>query len=294
MSPAATSVLCVGAAHWDLIGRSAGPLGAGADVPGRVERQPGGVAQNVARALAALGRPARLIAAVGRDRPGDDLADSLASAGVDTTWLWRHDGPSDAYLAIEGPGGALHAAVADCRSLETAGPALLAPLRPGPRWAGRVVADGNLPAATLVEVLALPGPVAFVPASPAKLAALAPILLAARPVLYLNRAEAEVLGDRAFADSARAAAALHARTGAEVLVTDGPGPASAAADGATATLPVPSVAATSVTGAGDALVAAHLAARDDGLDTRAALAAALDAAVRHVAAERFIPTHGTC
>ena len=56
---AAAPFLCVGAAHWDIIGRTAVPLPPGADVPGRVTRQPGGVAQNVARALAALGRPVR-------------------------------------------------------------------------------------------------------------------------------------------------------------------------------------------------------------------------------------------
>ena len=44
------------------------------------------------------------------------------------------------------------------------------------------------------------------------------------------------------------------------------------------------MAARGATGAGDAFVAAHLAARADGLDPEAALAAALAAAARHVAA----------
>ena len=48
-------VLCVGAAHWDVIGRTPRPLPPGADVPGRVTRQPGGVARNIAEALARAG-----------------------------------------------------------------------------------------------------------------------------------------------------------------------------------------------------------------------------------------------
>ena len=105
--------LCIGAAHWDVVGRTAAALPPGADVPGRVTGQPGGVAQNIARALAALGRPVRLIAALGRDPIGDALASDLTAAGVDCSWLHRHPGATDSYVAIEGADGALHAAVAE-------------------------------------------------------------------------------------------------------------------------------------------------------------------------------------
>jgi pseudouridine kinase len=178
LTPHATPFLCAGAAHWDLIGRTDRPLPPGADVPGRVTRRPGGVAQNVARALAALGRPVALVAAVGRDPAGDELAADLAAAGVDTALLHRHDGPTDSYLALEGPGGALHAAIADCAGLERAGLALLAGLP-----AARLVLDGNLPGPTLAAFVRRPSlTLALVPASPAKAARLAPFL-ALRPAL---------------------------------------------------------------------------------------------------------------
>jgi sugar/nucleoside kinase (ribokinase family) len=275
-----TAFLCIGAAHWDLVARTAAPLPPGADVPGRVTRQPGGVAQNVARALAALGRPVRLVAAIGRDAEGEALAADLAAAGVDCAWLNRHAGPTDCYVAIEGPGGALHAAVADCTGLDRAGPALLAPLIAG-GWPGRIVVDGNLPPPVLARIVALGTSVTFVPASPRKLAALAP-LLAGPLTLYLNRAEAEALCTRAFPDSRAAAEAVLARGAAAAIVTDGAGAATAADPGATVSLSPPAVAPRSVTGAGDAFVAAHLATRADGLDAAAALAAALDAAARHI------------
>ena len=173
----------------------------------------------------------RLVAAVGRDAPGDALAADLAAAGVDCAWLHRHPGPTDAYLAIEGADGALHAAVADCAGLERAGAALLDPLLASPA-PGPIVADGNLPAVTLAALLALGRPLAFVPASPEKLAAVAPLLLAAAPTLYLNRAEAEALCGRRFPDTAAAAAAVLARGAAAAIVTDGARPATAAeADG---------------------------------------------------------------
>ena len=282
MNPAGAQFLCVGAAHWDVIGRTAAPLPPGADVPGRVARQPGGVARNVARALAASGRPVRLIAAIGRDPAGDALAGDLAAAGVDCAWLCRHSGPTDTYLAIEGADGALHAAVADCGLIDRAGPALLAPLDEARPWPGRLVVDGNLPAGLLSAALDAGADAAFVPASPRKLAAIAPLLFARRLTLYLNRTEAEALCGRPFADSRAAAQAVRARGASEAIVTDGGRPATAIDSDRLVTLLPPPAAPRSVTGAGDAFVAAHLAARADGLAQEAALAAALDAAARHI------------
>ncbi|HRO13413.1 MAG TPA: PfkB family carbohydrate kinase, partial [Amaricoccus sp.] len=212
MTPAPPSFLCAGAAHWDIIGQTSHALLPGADVPGRVSRRPGGVAQNVARALAALGHPAVLLAAIGRDPEGAALAADLSAAGVDCAGLHRHDGPTDRYLGIEGPTGALHAAVADCAGLERAGLALLAPLRDGrlpSPWPGTLVLDGNLPPATLGAFLEVPAAaLALVPASPAKAARLAPCLAARPAALYLNRREAEALAGRPFGDTRSAAAAL--------------------------------------------------------------------------------------
>ncbi len=65
-------------------------------------------------------------------------------------------------------------------------------------------------------------------------------------------------------------------------MTDGDRPATATDGADLVTLAPPLVAARSVTGAGDAFVAAHLAARADGLAPEAALATALDAASRHI------------
>jgi sugar/nucleoside kinase (ribokinase family) len=288
--PARQPILCAGAALWDVIGRAAAPLAPGADVPGRVERRPGGVALNIALALAALGHPVALLAAIGRDPGGEALAGYLSAGGVDIAGIYRHSGATDSYVAVEDGVGELHAAVADCAGLEAAGEALLAPLADGrlaaPGWA---VADGNLPAPVLARLLNHPATAAarfaIVPASAAKAAALA-TLAATRPVaLYLNRAEAGALCGAAFPDSRAAARALRARGVAEAIVTDGAAPVTVAGAGGVLTLPAPPLAARSVTGAGDAFVAAHLAARADGLAPEPALRAALAASARHIACE---------
>ena len=261
-------------------------------MPGRIDRRAGGVALNIALALAGRGHPVALLAAVGRDAAGDDLVARIETAGIGIAGVHRHPGATDTYLAIEDARGELHAAVADCAGLERAGPALLDALRDGrlaAPWPGRIVADGNLPGPVLAALMADPAtagaPLALVPASSGKAAALA-LLRPARPVaLYLNRIEAERVCGAAFPDSRSAARALRDRGIAEVIVTDGAAPATAADAAGFLTLPPPPVAARSVTGAGDAFVAAHLAARADGLGPQDALGRALDAAALHVASE---------
>jgi sugar/nucleoside kinase (ribokinase family) len=278
------AVICVGAAHWDLIGHAAAPLAPGGDVPGRIERRPGGVAANVALALAGLGRPCALVAAVGRDPDGDALAALLTARGVDCEAVLRHAGATDAYLAVEDAGGGLFAAVADCAGLEASAAALPGAVRAAPP-AGPVVADGNLPGVVLAEIAtaaaARGARLVVAAASPAKAARLGPLLGTPGLTLYLNRHEAEALCGAAFLDSRAAAVALMARGLATAVVTDG----AAAATHATATGAVslaPSGIAGGVTGAGDAFLAGHLAAVEDGLPPEAALRAALAAAARHI------------
>ena len=176
--------LCVGAAHWDVIARADAPAPPGADRPGIVIRRPGGVALNVAVALARRGAPALLLAAVGEDPDGDALFATVAAQGVDVSAALRAGTPTDAYVAIEA-GGELVAAVADCRTLEAAAPALLAALRAARGRRGPAMLDGNLPGAVLDAVAAeglLTGGLLYVtPASPAKAARLARFISGRRP-----------------------------------------------------------------------------------------------------------------
>lgn len=287
-------VLCIGAVHWDMIGRSATALSPGADVPGRIIRQPGGVALNIAATLARLGVKVAVLGAIGSDGEGDALLSALAGLGVDGTHVCRPAGSAtDRYMAIEGPGG-LVAAIADGATLEAAGARILEPLADGRLgraanpWPGVVVIDGNLPRAVLASMAGSPlfsrADLRLAPASPAKAARMAPLVRHPRATLYANLAEAGVLAGKTFATAAEAAATLVAQGAARVLVTDGArGVAEARAGAAPLTRPAPAVTPRRVTGAGDTFLAAHLAAELCGADRNRALARALAAAAAHVA-----------
>ncbi|MCX7646570.1 MAG: PfkB family carbohydrate kinase [Rhodobacteraceae bacterium] len=285
-------ILCIGSVLWDLIGRSPDRMRLGADVPGRITRQPGGVAMNIAATLRRLGFTPALLTAIGRDAEGDELVAACDRLGLVTAHVHRPpEMPTDRYLAVEGANG-LVAAIADARTLEAAGARILAPLEDGTLasaeapWAGPVALDGNLTAALLAEIAASPlfaaADLRLAPASPGKAERLRPLLGHPRATLYVNLEEAGLLlGDRPPA-APEAAAALRARGVARVLVTDG-GRAAALADGegVLAALP-PEVAVARVTGAGDAFLAAHIAAERRGAGRAEALAAALAAAADHV------------
>lgn len=288
--------LVVGAAHWDIVARAAAPLGPGADVPGRVERRPGGVALNVALGLAAAGQRVELVAALGSDAPGDALAALARGAGVGLAGVSRHAGQTDAYVALETEGGALHAAVADCAGLERTGASVLgavAAICPSGRWHGTVVADGNLPPDVLPALATLAaGDLALVPASPAKAVRLGELARSGRAALYLNRAEAEAVAGRAFPDSRTAALALLGLGARRAVVTDGARAATHADATDATTLDPPPQPGGSVTGAGDRFVAGHLAALAAGAGAADALRLALEAAARHMAGQTTIPDGG--
>ncbi|MFN6979498.1 MAG: PfkB family carbohydrate kinase [Gemmobacter sp.] len=289
-------VLCIGSVLWDVIGRAQGAVAPGADVPGRIAAMPGGVAFNIAAALARRGMRPALLSAVGRDSDGDALVEACGRSGVDTAWLHRpEDRQTDRYMAIEAAGG-LVAAIADTRTLEAADAAILAPLEDGrlgsaaAPWAGPVVLDGNLTGDLIAAIAAAPAFAAadlrIAAASPAKAARLVSLLGHPRATLYLNRAEAGALAGMPFAEAAGAAAALVARGAARAIVTDGGAACADAAPGrGTVTALPPAVAVARVTGAGDVFMAAHLAADCGGADPAAALAAALRSAADHISTE---------
>ncbi|SMO52657.1 PfkB family carbohydrate kinase [Paracoccus laeviglucosivorans] len=289
-------IICLGAMLWDVIGHSPVPLAHGDDVAGRIHQRPGGVALNVAIALARLGLSPAILSAVGRDAPGDSLIHETARHGVAIDWLYR-DGPlpTDLYMAIEAPGG-LVAAIADAHGLEAAGLGILGPMRDGTLgsaqspWQGVLVVDGNPTLETLALIAADPclalAELRIVPASPDKATRLAPLLKHPSSVFHINRLEAEALAGRRFHSAVDAAEAVVAMGASRVIVTDGPrAAADAMQDRPTLTLVPPPIVASRVTGAGDAFLAAHLAAELSGADRQTALAAAIDAASTHVTAQ---------
>ncbi len=281
-------ILCIGAAHWDVTGRSPVAVAYGDDLPGVIRTRPGGVALNIAHALTSQGLRPALLSVIGQDSEGTALATWLAAQGIDTRFLHRTASlPTDRYLAIEDADG-LVAAIAESTALEQGSPALIAALAtPDLRdWRGPVVLDSGLAPEALAELartgIAQAIPLRLTSAAPHKAPRLRPFLNACA-FFTLNRREAESLLDHPLPDSQTAARALLDAGAARAIITDGPHPATDADAGQMLTLPPPKARLQRVTGAGDTFLAAHIAASLRGRDRRAALAHALDAAARHIA-----------
>lgn len=290
-----TDILCIGSVLWDVIGRSASVMRQGSDVPGRITRQPGGVALNIAMTLLRFGLRPVLLSAVGRDRQGEELLARCAAMGMDTDHVYRSaDLPTDRYMAVEGANG-LIAAIADAHTLEAAGDRILDPLSDGRLgdetrpFAGPVALDGNLTAALLTEIAQSPlfaaADLRVAPASPGKAERLLPFLQHARGTLYVNLEEAGLLCKQPFATSTEAAHGLMSRGARRAVVTDGGNPVADGLNGDVLTGQPPQVLVTRVTGAGDTFMAAHIAAESDRADRETALARALDAAAHHVSGD---------
>jgi sugar/nucleoside kinase (ribokinase family) len=289
----APEIVCIGAAHWDIIGRSPVTLCPGDDVPGRIARRLGGVALNVAGALCRYGLTPALLTAIGRDADGEALIEDCGRLGIVTGHVHRpNTGPTDRYLAVEDPGGMI-AAIADARTLEAAGAEILRPLEDGrlgsaaAPWPGTVVVDGNLAEDVLAGIAASPvlgaADLRLAAVSPAKAGRLRPFLGHPRATFYLNRAEAEALLDARLEGAPEAAKALGTRGAGRALVTDGDRVAALAEAGGVIAETPAAVPVARVTGAGDAVVAAHIAAERRGERGRQALISALGAAAEHVA-----------
>lgn len=288
-------IICIGALLWDLIGRSDAALPRGSDVPGRIMRAPGGVAGNIAAALVGQGLRVAILAAVGNDAEGEALLDACAARGIDTRHVLRLTGqPTDRYLAIEGPEG-LVAAIADARALESAGARILAPLSDGrlgsedAPWSGPVCIDGNLTARVLREIAVAPlfahARLHVASAGPGKAERLIPFLSHPAATLHVNREEAARLCGTDFPDAAAAARGLTARGAGRAVVTDGAAMVADAVGSDVVTATPPPARVRRVTGAGDAFMAAHVAACLRGLPRAAALDHALAAAHAHITTE---------
>ncbi|RCW88713.1 PfkB family carbohydrate kinase [Paracoccus lutimaris] len=287
-------IICAGAMLWDVIGHSPTRLNLGDDVAGRIRRFPGGVATNIGLALTRRGHRPAMLSSVGHDAPGDLLVADAMRLGLDMRWVRRDtDLPTGMYIAVESPDG-LVAAIADVRALEAAGTGIFAPLRDGrlgdaaTPWRGTLVLDGNLTLAVISSLARDPclagAALCIAPASPDKVTRLWPLLGLPEATFYLNRREAEALTGRSFRSIARAAEAVIALGARRVLVTDSANAVADALKGeATLTETPPQVAAIRVTGAGDAFVAAHIAAELTGTGRAEALTAALRAGASHVA-----------
>ncbi|MEM9762782.1 MAG: PfkB family carbohydrate kinase [Pseudomonadota bacterium] len=293
MTALGKGILCVGAAHWDVIARADGPVRIGDDLPGRIEQRPGGVALNVAIGLAKRGRPARLSSVVGDDDAGSSLIGHAEAAGVDCTQVVRiANRVTSRYLAIEDGDGSLIAAIADTALLDQKAEGLPGQLEQAIRNADALLLEANLSASVMSDLarFATAASVEIIanPVSPAKAGRLKGLIAQQhRPTIIGNLQEANAILGVDARNSEEAAIGLR-RAGARVaLVSDGPRTVALASEkGAVSLVPARLTDRFSVTGAGDALISAFLACPERHASPKIALERALQAAQDHMTMHR--------
>jgi pseudouridine kinase len=117
------SVLVIGAAGLDMVGRIAGEPESGTSVPANIRVAWGGVTRNIAENLARLGEQVCMLSAVGEDFVGDALLQKLREAGVDTAHVQRVPGVfTGSYMAVVDSHGELRFALDDMRAMEAVSP----------------------------------------------------------------------------------------------------------------------------------------------------------------------------
>jgi pseudouridine kinase len=187
-------VAVVGGVNVDIGGRSFGPLVAADSNPGKVSISLGGVGRNIAHNMALMGLDVRLLTAYGEDMNGARVASSCSELGIDASHALRlRDMATSTYLYLTDQEGEMALAISDMAICEKISPAYLAANLPLLQNAQVVVADANIPAASL-QYLAdnCSAPLFIDPVSTAKAEKLRPILHKIH-TLKPNRLEAELL-----------------------------------------------------------------------------------------------------
>lgn len=262
-------VVVVGGTNMDVVARTAAPLVPGTSNPGHTRISPGGVGRNIAACLGLLGAPVRLVSAVGDDAFGDEVLRVTAECGADVGGVRRAPGATGTYTAVLDDRGELLAAVSDMEiidqleldAIHLADAAL-------------VVVDGNLAhaqAARVVRSAAAAGvPLAFEPVSVAKAGRLADLV----HDLFLvtpNADELAALSGRPVTEWRASVGDLHARGVEHVWLRHGAEGSWMCSRGHHPVhLPAVTASVVDVTGAGDAMLAAWIAAWLRGADAVAA------------------------
>ena len=252
---------CFGAAHVDLIAKARETLVPFSSTPGRITRAVGGVASNVARQLIRQDVSVAMVSQVGQDVDGDYVCQRLAQAGVNTDQIMRTESEATGcYLAIEDSAGDLAMAVSDTHALLSMKPGELFEAALRNVSARYWLLDANLTPDMIDGLTAIENhpPIAIDAVSVSKATRLRS-KLRDYCLIFCNLDEAEALLDQKFNSSREAGKAMAAQTVQNSIITNGPHPLSVQTGTVVDLIEVPAVEVSSVTGAGDALIAGTLA-----------------------------------
>ncbi|PYF79534.1 MULTISPECIES: carbohydrate kinase [Marinomonas] len=267
----------IGGANVDIHGRSTTDLKAYDSNPGTINQSPGGVGRNIAENLARLGENVHLLAPIGLDQRGDWLIEQTRMSGVDMHHVLRIDTlPTGTYLAINNDNGELQAAIADMRIIDTLDQQKLSSKLSLLQSAYRIIVDANLSADVISWLSQQTLSTRFIAdaVSTAKAPRLRPIL-SQLALLKVNQDEARAILNCDETDPEKLAKALLDSGVEEVLLSLGSqGVLFFSATECQRKACHPSTPV-SDSGAGDALLAGYLSARQQNKDLDQSLSFAL-------------------
>ncbi|MGN6303799.1 MAG: carbohydrate kinase family protein [Mesorhizobium sp.] len=290
----APHILAVGGAHIDRRGQVSGAYIAAASNPGTMREDVGGGVFNALRTAVRRGASASLASLRGGDAAAETVARAIAAAGIEDLSAVFLDRTTPSYTAILDAEGELVVGFADMGLYDLAFPKQVrrARLREAAATADALFLDANLPEAALERLVPPAGgqPVFAIAISPAKAVRLKPVLdrLA---LLFMNRREAAALtGLEKNAPAADLVAGLRAAGLAGGVVSAGDGPLIGFdAQGAFTIAPPAPRHVADVTGAGDALAGAMVAALLGGQALRKALREGAAAALLAIESPHAVP-----
>ena len=263
--PLTTMLFAMGGAHPDRRGRMSGTYVPGASNPGVMDETVGGGVFNAARTAARSGLGVQLLSARGGDSGASLVEAAIAEAGIDDLSGVFLDRRTPSYTSFLDRTGEQIAGFADMALYEIAFARLLRrkSVRTALEGADAVLTDANPSREALEALAAATGgkPLFAIAVSPAKVVRLAG-LLPRLSCLFMNKAEAVALASACEDGNGGSPADVLMRAGlGRAVITAGAGPLTLLDDGRTELLvPPPAEQPRDVTGAGDALAGATVAA----------------------------------
>ena len=266
-------IFCAGLIGWDTIGHPQVLMHKGADLPGSITTNIGGVIANVAITLTnsytdLINLEVNLLSCIGNDQKSDLLLSLLSkNHNINCDNIIRLKGSTDGYIGIESD-QKLFAAVASSSQLEKAGTKIFEPIIQNKLnfkngcLKDHVIIDSNLTKKTLDFLASDPFfdevPFIIACASTFKAKKVRSLLIKRKCVIYSNLEEASAILGRKMACSTKAADSLFALGAREAIVTNGKNKVSCRSVNGLATH-IPTLAINSkITGAGDTFLAVHL------------------------------------
>jgi len=294
--PTSPKILALGGAHIDRRGQVSGIYVPAASNPGIMREDVGGGVFNALRSVVKRGVAASLLSVRGGDAAAETVASAIAGAGIADLSVVFLDRTTPSYTALIDSEGELIVGFADMGLYDLAFPKQIrrAKVREAMAEAAAILCDANLPTAALERLVAQAGdrPVFAIAISPAKVVRLEP-LLGNLSLLFTNRREAAALAgaDMSGRDLVDALRRVGLRAG---VVTAGSAPVLGFdGSGIFAVDPPAPRRVADVTGAGDALTGATVAALLRGLPLRAALREGAAAAMLAIESAEAVPSFTT-